>query len=248
MRTTWGKLYSFDILRKCVFERAKQVTYGVDTMVVLEALRNANRVGILAKSLHKYYVSPDSVSYKFESKRVASDKILLETAREFLISKTGVVSVINDEFLIAVYMNALIDTLKVLLGAEMPDAERLSAMCNMFLCEHARNLAARERFGERFGAAEEWQKKRRELFETAIAWLRSREEVADEQVEDYCELGEFLCAACEIAEGWLFFNRLRVRFLIDTGRADDAHPKIDELLKLLPDDAEMMDCAEKIRK
>jgi hypothetical protein len=239
MRTVWGKLYSLSVLRKCSFENAKRLSYGADTAFVFEALRNAERVGILAESLHKYYVSTGSVSYKWDKNRIASDNILFDTARDFLISKAGYVSPINNEFLLAVYMNALKDTLKVLLGAELPQTEKLSLLREMFLCEHARTLAVYERFGARFSVEAQWSGQRRELFGSAAQWLLSREEVADEQVEGYCELGEFLSAAAENSGGWIFFKKLLARFLVDQGRLDEAKPKLDELAELLPEDEEV---------
>jgi hypothetical protein len=72
----------------------------------------------------------------------------------------------------------------------------------------------------------------------AAQWRLTREEVADEQIEGYCELGEFLCAACENADGWIFFKKLLVQYLVDEGRGNEAQPKIEELRELLPDGAD----------
>jgi glycosyltransferase involved in cell wall biosynthesis len=241
LRTIWGKLYSSRILRELILDPRvyKSMGYGGDTFFVLKVIDYTIRFGILSKPLYSYYVSSKSASYTFNPKRIVSDNILFDTARDFLISKAGYVSPINNEFLLAVYMNALNDTLKVLLGAELPEAEKLEALRDMFLCEHARKLAAYERFGALLGAETQYSKQRRELFGSAAAWLLSREEIADGQVEGYCELGEFLGAASEDSGGWIFFKKLLARFLINQGRYDEAKPKLDELAELLPEDMEV---------
>ncbi|MDR1589063.1 MAG: radical SAM protein [Oscillospiraceae bacterium] len=136
-------------------------------------------------------------------------------------------------------MNALIDTLSVLLNADLPESEKIDALRDMFLCEHARTLAAREDFGALFGDAPGQTRRRGELFSAAANWLLTREEVADEQIEGYCELGEFLCAACENADGWIFFKKLLAQFLVENNRTDEAKPRLDELRELLPDDDEI---------
>jgi hypothetical protein len=119
MRTVWGKVYKLSVLRKCGFENAKQVSYGEDTACVMEAFRNARRVGIFAETLHQYYISPKSVSYRLDRKRIASDRILHEEACRFLASKCGAVSPQNERFLFLVYFNAIKDTLNVLLRTPM---------------------------------------------------------------------------------------------------------------------------------
>jgi glycosyltransferase involved in cell wall biosynthesis len=243
-RTIWGKLYKVSLFQSFDFTDENwayyKIAYGGDTLLCLKAFSYANRVGVLGESLHKYYISQKSVSYNYNSKRVASDNLLFDTAHEFLMSKVGGVSPRNEEFLLVVYMNALRDTLKVLLNAELGEAEKLDALREMFLCEHARTLAARARFGALFGASALYTKLRDELFAAAAQWLLTRKEVADEQIEGYCELGEFLCAACENADGWIFFKKLLVQYLVSEGRNDEAKPKIEELLELLPKDEELL--------
>jgi glycosyltransferase involved in cell wall biosynthesis len=243
-RTVWAKVFRLSVLLKCDFSQAKSVMYGADTMFSMEAFRNASRVGILAESLHKYYVSPNSVSYKFDGKRIESDRVLHKTAYDFLISKTGAVSPRNNEFLLCVYMNALKDTLKVLLNADITQTEKLNGLQDMFLCDHARRLAAYARFGALLGNASVYTAQRKELFAGVVNWLLSLEEVPDEKVEDYCELGEFVSAACENADDWLFFKKLAVRFLLDQERVREALPKIEELAELLPDDEEIFQMRE----
>jgi glycosyltransferase involved in cell wall biosynthesis len=242
IRTLWGKLHRRSIIDAFDFYtlNSKNMTNGRDTYHMLMVLKQTRRLGILSGTYHKYYMNQKAKSAytTWLPKRSRAYATLYDAARDFLISKAGYVSPINNEFLLAVYMNALNDTLKVLLGAELPEAEKLDALREMFLCEHARKLAAYERFGALIGDEIGQTQRRRELFSEAERWLLSREEVADEQVEGYCELGEFLSAASEDSGGWIFFKKLLARFLIDQGRLDEARPKLDELAELLPEDEE----------
>jgi glycosyltransferase involved in cell wall biosynthesis len=238
VRTYWAKMISLDIFRNPEFTVEKKNIIG-DTGIMLAVFESAHKVGFLAEPLHTWYVSDESTSFKLMTQgRVEFNIYCYTRAIDFLKTKCGSVSTQNHEFMLCVFMNELKDSLGVLIGADMPQAEKLSLLRDMFLCEHARTLAAYERFGARLGGETQLTQQRRELFGSAAAWLLSREEVADEQVEGYCELGEFLCAAAENANGWIFFKKLLARFLVDQGRLDEAKPKLDELAELLPEDME----------
>lgn len=128
MRTIWGKLYRLSLLKQCDFENYlnnTRVSYGLDTIFCMRAFSRANRAGILAGTLHKYYVSSASSSYSFENKRIISDPILDDETRTMLIEKTGIVSPENDDFLKVIYFNAILDTLNVLLKSQISTTEKL---------------------------------------------------------------------------------------------------------------------------
>jgi glycosyltransferase involved in cell wall biosynthesis len=130
MRTYWGKLYSISTLRNWGAD-VPSLIYGGDTLSVQVAFRRARRVGVLAGSLHKYYINAQSTSYGFDANRLNSDRILFDAAKDFLVAKVGSVSPGNEHFLYSVYLNAIRDTLQVLLTAKIPDADKI---------EHARYL------------------------------------------------------------------------------------------------------------
>ena len=140
VRTSWGKLYRSSLLRRCDFTGIKCVTYGADTLLSLEAFRNSNRAGILSGTHHKYYTTPDSVSYKFDNKRINSDRILDDVTRSFLISKCGSISPENDALLYKVYFFAIKDTIKVILNAQIPDEEKLAGLLDIFTSEKTKRL------------------------------------------------------------------------------------------------------------
>ncbi len=240
-RTIWGKLYAISVLKKINWEKISISMYGADTLFCLENFSHASLIGILGKSLHKYYISPKSVSYQMDNIRIKSDVILHETACSFLTGKCGYISSRNMDFLLLVYMNALNDTLGILLNAQIPMQEKIAGIIQMFTHTYTGQLMARDHFCASFDCDAEMSARRRELFSTAATWLLSRDEVPDELVEGYCNAGERMSAAAENADGWLFFKKLRVRFFLSQNRKDEAKDSLSELAELIPNDPEVMD-------
>lgn len=140
MRTVWAKMYSLSILRKCHFYFAADLRYGSDTVFAMEAFKRADKIGILAKALHYYYIWPKSQSYTFDEKRIASDSILFDYAIDFLFAKCGGVSKQNRNFLFLVYRNALKDTLNVLSVAKNSSAEKVEMIHQMVTNHYTREL------------------------------------------------------------------------------------------------------------
>ncbi|MDR0271565.1 glycosyltransferase family 2 protein, partial [Paenibacillus sp.] len=131
MRAVWCKLYKVSVLRRFDFSRMPSLHYGYDTLFAIENFRNASRVGILADSLHKYYVYPQSSSYQLDVTRMTCDRILDDTARAFLIDKCGSVSPQNNQYLQHVYYNGIIDTIDVLLRATLSHQAKLQNLCDL---------------------------------------------------------------------------------------------------------------------
>lgn len=125
MRTNWAKLFSMKIVKHLDKSRIVDLFYGTDTLYTQEALRNADRFGILAKSLHSYYLYPKSRSYQWSSGRFESDKTLYQLACSFLIDKCGSVSAQNRWFLQTVYSNAVKDTVNVIRQSTISATEKL---------------------------------------------------------------------------------------------------------------------------
>lgn len=251
MRPVWAKLFKGSVLHNFITRPEDcsnyPVSYGGDTFVTMRAFREAKRVGILAKPLHKYYISPKSVSYTMHPQRVKCDQILHEEAIEYL-KPFGTISQRNWDFLYAVYLNALRDTLKVLLKADISVAEKLNGLIEMLTCQYTRQLAAREMLGMYIGQAQNLQHLRKEFFAEVADWLLTLKEVPDEQVADFCDIGEFACAAAEYAAGWIVFQKIRINFLIEQERLDEARVKLSELKELLPDDEEILACLQQLNQ
>jgi glycosyltransferase involved in cell wall biosynthesis len=172
MRTVWGKVYSLSVLRNCNFQNRKSVSYGGDTLFAMETFRRARRVGILAESLHKYYIFPKSASYRFDENRITSDSILFDAARNFLITKCGTVSQENLNFLYHVYLNASQDTINILLNSQISVTDKLNRLRDIFQCQHTQELV-------------QWpglEVQKNKLFRQVAVWVLSQKEVC-------CDMG-----------------------------------------------------------
>lgn len=243
IRPVWGKLFKGKTAYNVTIDRNDPnlpfLVYGGDTYGVMNACRDARRIGILAKSLHKYYVSPKSISYAWNKKRIKADQILHKTALEYL-APYGPVSPENEDFLFAVYMNALKDTWNVLRNARIANSEKVEGLYQMYLSPYTRQFAAKGDFGTHIGQKNEMQQSRRDFFASVVDWLLSVKNISNEQAELYCDVGDFFCAALEFSDGWIWFQKLRVRFLIEEKRVKEAEQRLAELKQLIPDDADIL--------
>ena len=238
MRTTWGKLYKLNVVKQFDWKRVPPLRYGWDTLFTQEMFRNASRVGILTEALHRYYISPKSASYLFDNTRIESDRQLFKASREFLIEKNGCLSPKNEEFIFHVYMNAIIETLNVHLNSDAPDVEKLVTVLNVFNHEYTKQLASFEKIGF-FNNGSLFVNQRRNLFATTAKWLINHMDSQGDNTERLCDVGEFICETAEAPEDWIWFEKLRCRYLIEMDREDEAKPRIEELHELLPNDEEM---------
>lgn len=248
MRTVWGKLYKGKVMKNTVqapTEPGFPYAYGGDTFSTMRAFTSAKRVGILSGTLHKYYVSKKSVSYQFHPQRVECDQILHKAALEYL-APYGSISRKNEDFLFCVYLNALMDTARVLLNASIPITEKIEKLSAMFDCEYTKQLAAKDNFGMAMGMADEMQQKRTVFFSILAKWLLSLEEVSDDLMELYCQIGEFVCAASEMSDEWIIFNKLRIQFFLSQSSLEQAEKKLAELEEILPDDTDLIEFREQI--
>jgi glycosyltransferase involved in cell wall biosynthesis len=143
LRAFWGKLYKNQIFRSIVVEYAKHIRvpkYGSDTFFCLKILSLANRIGVLPECLHKYYISPKSDSYRFTKGRIPSDRLLYDVGYHFLLKKVGVVSKANQDFLLAVYLFALRDTLQVLMNSQNSFQDKFAGAMDIYTSKQTQKL------------------------------------------------------------------------------------------------------------
>lgn len=226
MRPTWAKIFKGSTTYDMVTDPDQVLgwprAYGGDTIISFQALRHAKRMGVLGKVLHRYYIMPASVSSKFSPGRVSSDQILLEDALNFL-GQYGSISVQNYNFVYTVYINALSDTIKVILLSQEPKVKKLDAIMDICNCAHTIRVAAWGNFDENV------YNLRKQLFSQIVKWMLSLEEVPDEKAEDFCRCGEFASAVAEQSEDWVTFKKLRVVYLLQNQRDEEAQTIISEL-------------------
>lgn len=139
LRTIWGKLYKSDLINYTEGELYKKLVdsggYGGDTFSVISRMSNAKKIGITTDVLHHYRVHKKSVSYKYNSNRFQSDIILYDLSVEFL-KKLGEVSSDNIVFANLVYFNSIMDTLKIILDAQIDNKDKISEINNIISEPH----------------------------------------------------------------------------------------------------------------
>ena len=164
MRPLWGKLYRVSTLKKFDFENYKLLAKAgtqSDTLFNFKVMQVAERFGILALPLHKYYLSSGSGSRIFDEKRISADRILDDETRAVLLDKCGVITPQNDRFLGLVYTSCVKDTIKILVKSKNPVNEKLAGLQNIIFSKHTKRAMD----------SPELDNRKRGVFELAMDWL-----------------------------------------------------------------------------
>lgn len=126
LRPVWGKLISMDLIKKCSFKPYKEIVqlgYGADTVFCLEILSKASRIGVFTDVLYNYTVHSKSVSYVFNPIRFESDIYLLEYNLQ-LLQELDSSNEDNQLFVREIFLNSVIDSVQVLVKAELSDKHK----------------------------------------------------------------------------------------------------------------------------
>jgi glycosyltransferase involved in cell wall biosynthesis len=157
----WGKLVSRDIW-VTVAEKFKDIPFYLyfDTAWSLNCFSLAKRAGVWGESLFRYWQYPKSVSKQFHPNRIENDWFAFENNRQYLEKCDGL-NGLNLDFLYAIQLSLLEETLDVIYQANMPLSEKLAHMIRAFEHKTAqdtltrkadpmfRNLEQREQFVKR---------------------------------------------------------------------------------------------------
>lgn len=206
MRTFWGKLFCIDLLKKCNFCFEQNIKYGMDTLATMKTFYHAKRVGILSKTLHKYYISPKSLSYQFDKTRIEADQILALETEKYLQDKCGVVSQQNRDFLRYVYLNAIKDTFNVLTASRESVTKKLQLLIQILHNRYSYDLFSWDSGGE--------EKKTLSLM--FISWIMRQKESYTTESDLAAEAMALIGAAPNnmpsqytVAENFIFLVKLR---------------------------------------
>lgn len=205
MRTVWGKVYSLSVLRRCNFN-SNNISYGSDTLFAIEAFRNAKRVGVLAESLHKYYISKKSISYMFDEKRIISDQVIFDATHDYLITKCGTIIRENIDFNFHVYLYAIKDTLNILLNSNISVFDKLSNILDIFQSRHTQDLI-------NWSGAES---QKSQLFKQVASWILSKSEVRsgsglDIAADIFTAMDRYPFEVNGWDDGWVFILLVKIR-------------------------------------
>jgi len=124
----WGKIYTLSALRKaCVgyIKNRTSITGRNSELFNYFAFKLSKKVGIFGKSLHKYYIFPNSLSSLFFPGRIEASVLIYNAARDYLLS-FGQVDKTNQDYLYAIYFGQINDTLNRLYNADLPYEKKLN--------------------------------------------------------------------------------------------------------------------------
>ena len=142
MGSVWGKLFSLSTLRRVVFDLSifqEDLKYYGDTIITLEILKKASRIGVLAKPLHRYYISKKSLLFSFPIERFKTNRRMPQVYRDFICKKTGMLSKKNESYICELYLRSIQNTLQVIFDADWPLEKKLTIIrdeaCHEFTLE-----------------------------------------------------------------------------------------------------------------
>lgn len=149
-RPVWGKLFSKKLVNenweKIMQSRPDYLTYGGDTYSCIELLKNTESIYFSCKNLYNYRIHNKSVSYNYNINRFKSDLFLFDNAKTYLFSIDGS-SADNLLFIEQVYLNAIYDTINVLLNSNKSFNEKINSLNEILThknSKHALSLAGKE--------------------------------------------------------------------------------------------------------
>ncbi|MDR0951760.1 MAG: glycosyltransferase [Oscillospiraceae bacterium] len=104
--TTWGGIYSVELLKRCELSKIKGFDHMNDTAFCHEVFRKAKRAGIMATPLHKYYISLTSKSNQYTPYWYKSCKKIMQLTRDYLLDY-GEISQANEDYLRVIWLTQL---------------------------------------------------------------------------------------------------------------------------------------------
>lgn len=100
--------------------------------MVMQFLRHVDKFALMPVYGYHYFMSPTSLSFRFEKGRYLADQFLFYHPMELLEEKAGYVSEGNRIFLLDVYNHALEASLKVAIHADVAPQERLEELYHSY--------------------------------------------------------------------------------------------------------------------
>ena len=131
-RQYWGKLVKTELLKKIELPNRKEIgiTYGIDTYTSFTLLKASERICIDNMALHHYRIHNNSQTHSYTENQSFSDEFLYDFSKNFL-SEYGEISNENMIFIYLVYLNALNDTLRVLLKSSFTKKKIFDEIINI---------------------------------------------------------------------------------------------------------------------
>ena len=129
--TMWAEMFSVDLLRRCNFAWVNEPLTLLDSPLCLEAFRHAKRAGVLAQSLHRYFISSKTTSYEFNPYWFCIFKNLYENSKEYLLDY-GNISKQNEDYLYVILLISIKYILPRIENADVGLSEKIKILNEIF--------------------------------------------------------------------------------------------------------------------
>jgi len=139
-----ANLYSLKLLTKMEFptlDKADKAATFYDVMCPLRAMQHASRTGLLAESLHKYYVNTlqEQLSFRYTPDYFRWINELQRQVRDYILSY-GVISSENENFLNVRFLIWIKYILPKIQNADIPLQTRIADLTEIFSDERTKEL------------------------------------------------------------------------------------------------------------
>ncbi len=124
--TVWGSILKLELFWKADIEPfvSKRYPFGLDTICMLEYIKQCRRIGIDSSALYHYRIQPKSVTYQYFPLRLDGIIARFEKIREFL-TQHGAYDAKQAEWAMRTHLLYMNNTLKVLCSSDLDAAEKL---------------------------------------------------------------------------------------------------------------------------
>lgn len=124
--TIWGCIFKVDLYKKInVKEFLDEIpAYGSDTALTLQYIRLCKKIGIVSDPLYHYRRYPESISYKYDFRRLSSNVVLHKKMKDFLEINNAFDNEKRNYFK-KLLLKSLVNTLNILRYASLSSNEKL---------------------------------------------------------------------------------------------------------------------------
>lgn len=140
----WGKMTSRAVFLNAMNKHQSSSFYHYfDTVTTLDYFLHSKRVGIFGEALYRAWQYPQSLGRQFHSNRIESDWFAFEANKRYL-EHYGKISELNMDFLYAIQLSILQETLERICDADMPLAVKIKQLIRMFEHQTAQDTLTRK--------------------------------------------------------------------------------------------------------
>ena len=132
-RSLWTKKMQLELFYKNTFQ-APLWFHHMDTVMVLCAFNECNKVGFVSKPIYNYYISLGSTYHNYFPDRINSDVLMFRIYMDFL-HKYPPVDLQNLDFCYAIYFSLIEDTVRSILEAPIDEKLRIKDLLDVLCAE-----------------------------------------------------------------------------------------------------------------